>query len=377
MGITPSFPYEKKDPKEQRICSIIDRIIKPWNSESLTLNDLVITPFKITDKKDGIQKFAFLPKSLYVHFVNMSIYQVTRYELSYIESIYNLANSNQSCTGAIRVMLYKENLYLNFRKDPKLYPMIAEAPQVEEHFIKPFFKKADLLHDNTCSFISLAVAFDIEEIHKAHANVVLILKNGDDIHFFLYEPHGSEGNKSEYKHHFSRMQTEFKQFLVNVFKSRGFNAQPISEVSISCPKGIQNFMDDKLGYCAPISSLWIYIVLIIMNESDDKQKLEFMYNLNIIEKCIYKSCQNNPEKVHNMIVNFTKHFIEHFYSRHMIDDCKAKPTHRPRLLATSIPKTNFERFITYFEERFNTLSDGYKKTRNIHLTKEGIEQCVI
>jgi hypothetical protein len=280
----------------------------------------------------------------------MAMHEVTEYELTYIESIYKLANSNMDCTGAVEVIKFQEGLFINFRKDLKTHRMDTKVQEVQENFIEPFMSKVQSL-EKTCSFVSLAVNFNIEQ-KTSHANIVLILKNKKHIKFLLYEPHGADGNKSEDEKTMLSMQELFSTFLIDIFRQNGFTAERMSPVLVSCPKGIQRYMKDNIGYCSTISSLWIYIVLMIMKKTTDKFRL--FNNLDIVEKCFYRLNDNKPEKVYDMVVNFTRYFIENFYSEHMIPDCKdVKRKLKPLILPTTQPgfsKTNFERFIGYLKK---------------------------
>jgi hypothetical protein len=97
----------------------------------------------------------------------------------------------------------------------------------------------------------------------------------------------------------------------------------------------------------------------VMNKTRDKFK--FFDNLNIIETCFYTLNDNNPKKVYDMVVNFTRYFIEKFYSEHMIPDCHLYLQRKkiPQLIATEkepvFSKTNFERFIESFKKEFDKL----------------------
>ena len=361
MGNNPSISLDKQSEYERGICTKVEEVIKSWKNQILTYNDLIITPFKI--EKDKKKQSVILPKFLYVHLVSIAIQQVIEYDISYIDSIYKLAKCDISCTGAISVKTFEDdqkNIFLSFKKDLNVHVMDKSLETVRKNFITPFMEKFDQL-DGKCPFISLAVNFEIvaTEDPSCHANIVLISKNQKHIKFLIYEPHGADGNKSKHQRQLIDMQNRFSTFLIELFTEKGFTSQRIPSVLVSCPIGIQVYMKDKLGYCAPISSLWIYIVLMITKKFNATDNFKFFPNLDIIEKCIYRLNDNNPEKVYDMVVNFTRYFIENFYSNYMIPDCNEKRKIRPLLIANvkdpGFSKTNFERFVAYFKKEFDTL----------------------
>jgi hypothetical protein len=141
MGNNPSISLDTQTAYERQICSMVNEVIKSWKNEIHTYNDLIITPFKIGVPKQSI----ILPKFLYVHLVNMAMHEVTEYELTYIESIYKLANSNMDCTGAVEVIKFQDGLFINFRKDIKTHRMDTKVKEVQENFIEPFMSKVQSL----------------------------------------------------------------------------------------------------------------------------------------------------------------------------------------------------------------------------------------
>lgn len=146
---------------------------------------------------------------------------------------------------------------------------------------------------------------------NTHANILLVMKNNRDIKFFLYEPHGSEVQENQIKlvQKSGRIFIElFRGALQSIYDMKGTpcNIQIMNSIYVSCPKGIQVYVDDNLGYCKLISTLWLYLVLGLFSSKDISTdlKIQLFENLQVVETCLY-NIYRDPKELYNVVVNFS------------------------------------------------------------------------
>jgi hypothetical protein len=171
-----------------------------------------------------------------------------------------------------------------------------------------------------------------EYFNSAHANILLVMKNNSngDIKFFLYEPHGSkvEGNRIKLVEKSNRIFIELlKENLQSIYKMKGkrCNIEILKSVNVSCPKGIQVYVNDSLGYCKLISTLWLYLVLALFSskEISADMKIELFGNLQVVETCLY-DIYKDPKELYNVVVNFSIDVLNNYLTSIATEDLVAK-----------------------------------------------------
>jgi hypothetical protein len=154
--------------------------------------------------------------------------------------------------------------------------------------------------------------------NNRHANILLVMKNNRDIKFFLYEPHGSEVQENQIKlvQKSGRIFIElFRGALQAIYDMKGTpcNIQIMDSIYVSCPKGIQVYVDDNLGYCKLISTLWLYLVLGLFSSKDISTdlKIQLFENLQVVETCLY-DIYRDPKELYNVVVNFSIDILNNY-----------------------------------------------------------------
>ena len=77
--------------------------------------------------------------------------------------------------------------------------------------------------------------------------------NDQDIILSLYDPLGYQGD--------NQSDVFLDLFASSLANKSNVGVTVINRASISCPKGLQAFSQDKKGYCSAFSLLWIYIII--------------------------------------------------------------------------------------------------------------------
>jgi hypothetical protein len=348
------------------VCKVVEELTNPYN-KSIANKKVKFTNEKFLKK----QKFEEYELNLdeYVHFSNITLQQIAgdRHQehsmidikMNYIENIFDMLNLTKiACTGKISL---EYNLFVNSRELHKLnIGFMDDLDKLEKNIIvhtydppskiniltkdiKDFIqirrivkKIYDRLEGSVCrygdfTFNSIALAanpkINVTDSEKrypteAHANILLIMKNSRTnlITIILYEPHGSTDKKFDLT---TKLIRQLNNYFINLiqyhlkefYKSAGtpYTIDIIEQKSVSCPEGIQTYINDSLGYCELISTLWLYLVLGLFSSSelDPNVKITLVNRLHIVESCLYQ-LYKTPEELYNVVVNFSVEVINNY-----------------------------------------------------------------
>jgi len=337
------------------VCKVVEELTNPYN-KSIANKKVKFTNEKFLKK----QKFEEYELNLdeYVHFSNITLQQIAgdRHQehsmidikMNYIENIFDMLNLTKiACTGKICL---EYNLFVNSRELHKLnIGFMDDLDKLEKNIIvhtydppskiniltkdiKDFIqirrivkKIYDRLEGSVCrygdfTFNSIALAanpkINVTDSEKrypteAHANILLIMKNSRTnlITIILYEPHGSTDKKFDLT---TKLIRQLNNYFINLiqyhlkefYKSAGtpYTIDIIEQKSVSCPEGIQTYINDSLGYCELISTLWLYLVLGLFSSSelDPNVKITLVNRLHIVESCLYQ-LYKTPEELYNVV----------------------------------------------------------------------------
>ena len=348
---------------ESKICSMIKKLTEPYEK----LKQYQITT-KIKTTKQSISLFV----DAYVHCVNMTLQQLSSSwsdkshylidtKMNYLETIFELLGlAKIACTGKI---LLKDDLLIDDIKDiddivsfssiqtyvqdtkifsgfilgSKYIPGVDHDPdEIVGYSISmremalEFYKR---LEKSTCkygdfTFNSIALnnmtqlyIKNIPYFNSGHANILLVMKNSKtrEIKFMLYEPHGYDIDDNIQTKLLRKSSNKFinllKFHLKQIYRSHDdtYDITILEQTRISCPKGIQSYVNDRLGYCALISAFWLYLVLGLFSsaELDPKDKTYLFDNLHLVETCLYETFRN-PKELYGIVVKFSKKVIDNY-----------------------------------------------------------------
>jgi hypothetical protein len=321
--------------EDKLICQeIVNNILKKYDKP------IQNKKVRIVDKKNS--KTYDIPIIDYIQICNRVLQNMNfasgGYVMNYLESIFDMYGmSKTACTGKVKIttIIYENkkdtihHLYLNLDEELEIYKgletppnkIYKEDPMIT--FSKECFeriKKTTCKYNNNYSFTSLAIGNSITINYKnsqlagAHSNILFILKNDKTNHIklMLYEPHGynftDEITKkvNEYNILFVNDLVQYMEKIQNPYeKTYTFEFMTPREVSLSI--GVQSFIGDERGYCALISSFWVYIVLGLLKSNLNP---EYIFEKpDIIEKCLYV---NYEKELYNIIVNFSVDVIQKY-----------------------------------------------------------------
>ena len=433
MGGTSSQPVTTIS-QGNTLCEKIKELITPYIqlARSQPVQNIGVSAPFLKDIKTP-NKIPLLKLTGYVHLANSAIQCDTNYDLPYIESIYSLAGVTNTCNGIIGIE-YLARDHLNFKKikydektknsfrpyfyfkynDSYIYrPIVRGSDGITytgKDYVYNFFTQKFLSQYKTCKFISIAV--NLLSTDGGHSNMLLIYREtlrSDKVYLMLYEPHGSEGIRSndENKPQYVKMNNEFIDFVKNTITteaSKNVIFITVEPYKISQKEGIQIYMKDRHGYCYMISSFWLYIILMLIKDQTVTYNPELMLNLNYIEECVFNIIESEIKKdkkeeeeeksvstrptaaasesqpttltvakqgslskyeshqiLYSVIVHFSYDFLTSFYLNYFTPSTRDK----------------FEKFINNFKELYNrkknTNPDNFKKSifiKNIDYTPQ-------
>jgi hypothetical protein len=353
---------------EGKICSIIKKLSSPYTG--LKQTQLRVN---INTKKTYVSLFI----DAYVHCVNMTLQQLSgswspkqHYlvdtKMNYLETIFELLGlSKIACTGKIGL---RDDLLIDDIKDidnieniddivsfssidtyiqdgKKFDGFVLGSKYIPGFDIEPkeivgysismremalqFYKR---LEESTCkygdfTFNSIALnnmtqlyIKDTAYFNSGHANILLIMKNSKtrEIKFMLYEPHGSDVDSIQItllRKSSNKFINLLKFHIKQIYRTHdeNYNITILEPAKISCPKGIQVYVNDRLGYCTLISTFWIYLVLGLFSSPhlDPEDKIYLFSNLNVVETCLYETYRN-PKELYGVVVSFSKKVIDNY-----------------------------------------------------------------
>ena len=316
------------------ICEYVNDIVEVFNKSSIQNK-------KVTIRDENNNTYE-LPFNNYIYHMNSTIQVMANME--YLETIFELNEASKtSCTGKIHlkvedvvdiftssnILLYLSKIYGRIDGDSETSIMGI--------FSKECYKRIEdtaCKYGNNLTFTSIALSTHYvviqnkEKVNKSHENMLLILKikeneSTDIIKFYLYEPHGYDDKRqSQTIINFASINNIFisqlikhleKQYNKNLSSTSKVKFQVVDKKSISCPVGIQSYVNDRLGYCKLVSALWIYVIVKIMRTDfvlTDSQKIYLFDNLNIIEECLEK----HP-RLYDILVNFSSDLVNIYISK--------------------------------------------------------------
>jgi hypothetical protein len=338
MGGTSSSPSTD----HTKLCRYIKDIITPYIhlARSQPVQNKFVALHILKGFLEPQDKVPVLRVPALVNLINLSLQSNTKFTLPYIQSIYNMAEMENSCNGIITIRYTgfekdQDGKYKKITENSKLKPYLFLQTKVTKnkvyipidtikepkgdgvvysatHYTQTDQESYSLLHENllqnsfiikflhqyndtNCKFISIALS--LKSTHCGHSNMLLIYKGETSTYLMLYEPHGAEGIQSPNKDivkQYKEMTDSFIKFLAGVIQcnhrvTRNIRTVKIVEAKkISEPIGIQTYIKDRNGYCSMISSFWLYIILKLVKENKDPKLVEELFkNLNYIEKCLY------------------------------------------------------------------------------------------
>jgi len=146
----------------------------------------------------------------------------------------------------------------------------------------------------------------------AHQNLCLFYKKGNNIHLFLYEPHGSGAiNNTVFR---------FINFLKMTLRNEDLNVIHEWDDQIYYnPVGNQVIGEDREGYCVMYTFFWLYLVLKSVLETgstDHIKDMETIISYNFKGKDLHDIIKNFSQKFFNYyfstvrVVDFERRFIE-------------------------------------------------------------------
>lgn len=320
----------------------VRKIIQPYIDKPTVQGKIVSVPFL---------KDISLPLDQYVYLMHRVLYKYSVYNVMYISLLYKLAkiDTRKNFCGVIYMRNYyyiddsrqffKDEDGTNFRyiwiESEKKYIDVRNVDTMDIGVNTDIYKMliAEIIrqyNNPECEFISMLLNLNSTP-KSGHANMFLIIKDPPShVRFIMYEPHGSWGTcrssrfdcVSETANIYKDMKLTFLKLITRVFSSINVTSEVVNTGIISCPKGIQSTMKDRLGYCTIISIFWLYIFLSLMNYygKDYEGKEKLFANLLEIEKSIYSLTENNHEKLYSVVVNFTYDFLSAFYITNLVPE---------------------------------------------------------
>ena len=308
----------------------------------------------------------------YVHFSNAALQKISNnpeykdsivdMKMNYIENIFDMLSlTKKACTGKINL---EYNLFVN---KPELYQLkrgymdnlntLQKTMTIEyitkdstlskiniptkdiadfinmRRLVKKIYKR---LEESTCkygdfTFNSIALG-NYSKINitdekmqpdtEGHSNLLLVMKDTrkNVITIILYEPHGRTDKEFDLNIKLTRESNNYfitvlQSHLEHFYKSAGtpYIIDILEQKFVSCPNGIQTYVNDSLGYCELISTLWLYLVLGLFSSTQlhPDVKILLIDRLQIVEGCLYR-IYKTPQELYNVVVNFSATVINNY-----------------------------------------------------------------
>ena len=242
--------------------------------------------------------------------------------ISFEEFIYGITNSNTKCTGQIEISNTPMGDYIT--NGQSNFWVYSDGLPTSEFtlFVNEFINR---VVNSECPFTSLGYSLGF------HMNILLAYydKNKGKIYLSVYEPHGSEVEKSI---------SDLSDKLPMYMKKASPDIFIITErSSLSCPIGTQAHAKDQYGYCVMFSYFWLYCLLIITNNKGTELT---MNDINTIEPAIIDYF-DKAEDMMEMIVKFSIYIIDkyiEYITTHLTPDERYE---FHKILATSVGNLSY------------------------------------
>ena len=307
----------------------------------------------------------------YVHFSNAALqkisnnpeykYSIVDMKMNYIENIFDMLSlTKKACTGKIFLEYnlfvdqshlyqlkrgYIDNLnklqktmtveYITHDKLSKINILSKDLTDFinMRRLVKKIYKR---LEESTCkygnfTFNTIALGNyskinvtdeKIQPHTEGHSNLLLVMKDTTKniITIILYEPHGRTDKEFDLNMKLTRESNNYfitllQSHLQEFYKSAGtpYTIEILEQKFVSCPEGIQTYVNDSLGYCELISTLWLYLVLGLFSSTqlNPDVKIALVDRLHIVESCLYK-IYKTPQELYNVVVNFSASVINNY-----------------------------------------------------------------
>jgi len=206
----------------------------------------------------------------------------------------------------------------------------------------------NFIHSVKNSFIfALDITIDYRNV-VAHQNVCLFYKKGNNIHLFLYEPHGSGSiNYTVFR---------FVNFLKMSLRNEDLNIVHEWDDQIYYnPIGNQTIGEDREGYCVMYTYFWLYLVLKSVLETGST---EYIKDMETIISYYFKGRQ-----LHDIIKNFSQKFFNYYFSQVKIVDFER---HFMNMLKVNkynihtVKRSNYQKEEKYIESKADSFVELFK-----------------
>jgi hypothetical protein len=293
---------------------VLGNIVEEFNSLNINLD----TKRSYRLEASGIIKNNFVTKVLNV---NLGTFLVMRWN-KIMKSYLNITGRDSGFTGSVSPKSFSEYLVaksglpeacggsmtisFNNRNSKVYYNSNSKYSRLEVQLtdINKVLEKHGLFFLSV-TFLSMNSSF-------GHENSLLFYKKGDDIEIFPYEPHGSKETAVIHK-----ISDPFFKIIKNklgknvILKSR----------EDSCPIGLQDYTEDKSGFCVMFSLLWLYSLMRCFKEiknfsTNDIANIEKFY--------IYASSEKYPSKridcLRTFVAKFGTFMIDEYIKKYNLSE---------------------------------------------------------
>jgi len=247
-------------------------------------------------------------ENLHVKTVFSEETKIREYFPSLIESVFLMENVNKKyCSGNIIYLNHKDKNYMFIKEWGKII-LDEQGDSVEskheklDRFVEYFL---DTIKD--CDFTSILL--DIQDPVESHANLLLVCKDSEGLILSLYDPHGYKGDN-------------ISDLFVDLFASslaQKYEGSIVvqNRVNVSCPIGLQEFSNDKKGYCSIFSLLWVYVIINLQESITEEERRLLFENLVIVEKSIIELY--SQKELYNIVLLFASNIMI-YYTKNILTD---------------------------------------------------------
>lgn len=279
-----------------------------------------------------------IPLVDYVSICNTALQKVHNnsgdHTMNYLECVFNMHDMNRgACTGKINL---DYNLYEKYGVTTENIFVHIGGKKIEIKFVEQNKNRGmidiateflERLKYSTCkygnlSFNSLAISStfiitgkdDNTKISAGHANILLLLKNENTqvINFLLYDPQGYDIPDDEItlkiiNEHNVQFITELAEYMTML---SDYKIEITEPATVQCNIGIQQYIRDYRGFCMLISSLWMFVILGLIKNSEEDDIEDIFRQLPLVERCLYANLEE--EQINTILVNFSIHILIYY-----------------------------------------------------------------